>query len=178
MTIGDILAVIAAVVLAGASWGATLIMTALLFPAAVSRAEEQITNKPGACIGRGIAAILAVTLFAALFHAAGPLRLISGALWCALVLTAALGSSAIVRLMGERIGGIGSEMTPFARLTRASALYVGAGFVPVAGWFLLTPIAAIAAVGAGLPAMRKHRPVVVAPAQSMQTDIMPSMPMH
>src|SRR3569833_651294 len=86
MTIGDILAVIAAVLLAGASWGATLIMTALLFPAAVHRAEERITTKPGACIGLGIGTILAVTIVAVTFHAAGPLRLISGALRCTLVL--------------------------------------------------------------------------------------------
>ena len=76
MTIGDILAVIAAVLLAGASWGATLIMTSLLFPSAVNRAGEQLTSKPGACIGRGIGAIAAVAIVGAVFHAAGPFRLI------------------------------------------------------------------------------------------------------
>ena len=174
MTIGDILAVIAAVLLAGASWGATLIMTALLFPAAVHRAEERITTKPGACIGLGIGTVLAVTIVAVTFHAAGPLRLISGALWCTLVLTAALGSAAIVRIMSDRIGGIGSEMFAFARLTRAAALYVGAGFVPVAGWFLLTPIALFATIGAGLFALRRPRPLPVIPTH--MPEMMPQAP--
>lgn len=171
MTIGDILAVIAAVLLAGASWGATLIMTSLLFPTAVSRAGEQLMSKPGACIGRGVGAIAVVAIVGAVFHAAGPFRLISGGLWCALVLAAAIGSAAIVRLMAERIGGLGSEMTPFARLTRAAALFVGAGFVPVAGWFLLTPIAAFAAVGAGLSTLRRPRPVQPVMPAPVSTDM-------
>jgi len=178
MTIGDILAVIAAVLLAGASWGATLIMTSLLFPSAVGRAGEQMMSKPGACIGRGVGAVVVVAILGAMMNTAGPLRLVAGGLWCALVLTAAVGSAAIVRLMSERIGGLGSEMSPFARLTRAAALFVGAGFVPVAGWFLLTPIAAFAAVGAGLTGLRRPRPalMVTTPTAPVQPDVMQGTP--
>jgi hypothetical protein len=166
MTIGDILAVIAAVLLAGASWGATLIMTALLAPSVVGRAEEMLARSPGACVGRGIGVMLLVAVVAAVFHAAGPLRLISGALWCLLVLMSAVGGAAVVKMMAERIGGLGTEMAPFARLTRAATLYVGAGFVPVAGWFLVTPLAAFATVGAGVAALRRATPTIsTAPSQ-------------
>lgn len=164
MTIGDILAVIAAVALAGASWAATLIGTALLFPSVVDRAALRLSTSGGRCVGQGVLAVVAMAIVGAILHT-GPLRLLSAGLWCGLALTSAVGGAAVIRLMGERIGWLGSEMSPFARLTRAAALYVGAGFVPVAGWFLLTPIAALATVGAGLGALRKPRPLP-----------MPSMP--
>jgi hypothetical protein len=163
MTIGDILAVIAAVLLLGASWAATLIMTALVFPSVVSRAETKILVSPASCIWRGIGAVVGVLFIATVLHGAGPLRLISAALWCGLLLASAIGGASIVRLMGERIGALGSEMTPFARLTRSSALYVGAGFVPIVGWFVIAPIAALMTVGAGLAALRADRKVKVEP---------------
>lgn len=159
MTIGDILAVIAAVLLAASSWAATLIATALLFPAAVGRAQDMLAVSTGACVGRGIGAVAGVALVAAVLHGAGPLRLVSAALWCFLLVGSAVGAAAIVKTMAERIGGLGSEMAPFARLTRAAALFVGAGFVPVAGWFVLTPIAAVVSVGAGIASLRRPKAV-------------------
>ena len=56
MTIGDILAVIAAVLLVGASWAATILMIALAFPARVVAAQAKLTAAPGVCLGRGLAA--------------------------------------------------------------------------------------------------------------------------
>ena len=41
-------------------------------------------------------------------------------------------------------------MTPFASLTRASALYVLAGFLPIIGWFVLLPAALFLSVGSAV----------------------------
>lgn len=160
MTIGDILAVIAAVMLAAASWGATVLMTGLLFPSAAARAEEQLLTGAGKCFARGFFSTLAMVLVSLFFiHAAGPFRLISYTLWAVLSLSAALGSAGVIRIMAGRIDHFGTAMTGFACLTRATALYVAGGFVPIVGWFLFTPVAAIGTIGAGLAALRRTKPV-------------------
>ena len=63
---------------------------------------------------------------------------------------AALGSAAIVRLLSARIDALGSPMTPFASLTRASVLYVAAGYLPVIGWGIVLPAALLLSVGSGV----------------------------
>ncbi|MGO8673356.1 MAG: hypothetical protein ACLQVD_18595 [Capsulimonadaceae bacterium] len=158
MTIGDILAVIAAVALTAASWGATLLMTGLLFPGCVGRARQALSERPAACVGRGVVLVVVVAAVGVVFHGAGPLRLIPLLLWSVLVLFAAFGSSAVVEIMDQRMDV--SPEAGFARRMHATALYVGAGFVPIVGWFLVTPIAAVTTLGAGAAAFgNARRPV-------------------
>lgn len=152
MTIGDVLAVIAAVLLVGASWAATILTIALAFPARVTSAQAKLTGAPGVCLGRGLAVLLVGGLLAiALSQAAtGPVRGLALLILGGLGVVAALGSAAIVRLLGARIDALGSPMTPFASLTRASVLYVAAGFLPVIGWGVVLPAALLLSVGSGV----------------------------
>jgi hypothetical protein len=169
MTLGDILAVIAAVMLVGASWASAILMIALAFPTKVGAAQEKLMSAPGWCAGRGVVAVAAGGLLALALSqaAAGPARLLAAVILGALGIVAAVGSAAIVRLLGARIDALGSPMTPFASLTRASFLYVGAGFFPVIGWFAILPVALILSVGCGLPVLfrfkLKARPVLSHP---------------
>ena len=165
MTIGDILAVIAAVMLVGASWAATILMIALAFPARVAAAQAKLTARPGVCLARGlvvllVSAVLAIALSKA---AAGPVRLLALLILGGLGVIAALGSAAIVRLLSARIDALGSPMTPFASLTRASVLYVAAGFLPVIGWGIVLPAALLLSVGSGVAVLfgtrRQPRPI-------------------
>lgn len=160
MTIGDILAVIAAVLLVGASWAATILMIALAFPARVAAAQAKLTGAPGACMGRGLVVLVVSLLLAAALSkaAAGPARLLALVVLGGLGVVAALGSAAVVRLLGGRIDALGSPMTPFGSLTRASALYVAAGFLPVIGWGIVLPAALLLSVGSGVAVLFKARP--------------------
>ena len=169
MTIGDILAVIAAVLLVGASWAATILMIALAFPARVAAAQAKLTAAPGVCLARGLVVVLVGGLLAtALAQApAGPVRLLALLIIGGLGMVAALGSAAILRLLSARIDALGSPMTPFASLTRASVLYVAAGFLPVIGWGVVLPAALLLSVGSGVAvlfgARRQTRSVPPAP---------------
>lgn len=155
MTIGDVLAVIAAFVLVGASWGATLLLVALAFPARTRAARARLETAPGRCLRRGLGVLLAVGLPAlVLGQGPGPVRLLAGALWAGLVAVAALGGAGIIGLLGERIESVGTPMTPFAARTRATFLFVTAGFLPVVGWFVVAPAALLIALGAGFSALR------------------------
>ena len=178
MTIGDVLAVIAAVLLVGSAWAATILVVALAFPARVARAGAKLTAAPGRCAGRGFGVMLAVGLLAAVSVRTGRGR---SSCWRLLILgaagvVAALGSAAMVRLLGERIDAMGSPMAPFASLTRASVLYVAAGFLPVIGWFFVLPAALLLSVGAAASPCcarrRSRRPVAYAPTSLAETIAM------
>lgn len=149
MTIGDVLAALAVLMAVGFGWGATLLTAALAFPVRAQQASEALAASPGWCLARGLGVFFGVGLIALTLthHPAGPVRLIGYVVWAALALTAAVGVAGLTRLMSERIQANGTAMNPFASLTRATVLLVLAGFVPLVGWFLVTPLVAFIALG-------------------------------
>jgi len=160
MTIGDILAVIAAVLLVGASWAATILMIALAFPSRVAAAQAKLTAAPGVCLLRGLGVALGGGLLAILLVQApvGPVRGLAMVVLGGLGVLAALGSAAVVRLLGARIDALGSPLTPFGSLTRAAALYVAAGFLPIIGWGVVLPVALLLSIGSGVAVLFGARP--------------------
>ncbi len=156
MTLGDILAALAVVFIVGASWAATILLAALGLPSVVARAGTRLTASPGRCAALGAAALLIGILIAgALWKGgAGPGRLLSALLLGGLGMMAAVGSAAATKLLAGRIDALGSPLSPFGSLTRASVLYVSVGFLPVLGWFFLVPAALLLSVGCGLAALR------------------------
>ena len=172
MTIGDILALIAAVLLVGASWAATILTIALAFPARVAAAQAKLTGAPGACFARGLVVLVIGGLLAiALLRApVGPVRGLALFVLGGLGVIAAVGSAAAVRLLGARIDALGSPMTPFASLTRASVLYVAAGFLPVIGWGAVLPAALLLSLGSGVAVLGRAKPQA-RPVQPLPTPI-------
>jgi len=172
MTIGDVLAVIAAALLVGASWAATILTIALAFPARVAAAQARLTSAPGTCLARGlvvlvIGVVLAIVLSKA---AAGPVRGLALLVLGGLGVIAAVGSAAAIRLLGARIDALGSPMTPFASLTRASVLYVSAGFLPIIGWGVVLPAALLLSLGSGVAALGRAKPQA-RPVQPLPTPV-------
>ena len=162
MTFGDVLAFMAIVFIVGASWAAAILLVALAFPRPVARAETCLTTAPGRCAGVGSAAFLVCGLPAILLISAAPepLKLLGVVILGALGLLVALGSAAIVRLVASRIDDLGSPLTPFGSTTRASVLYVSAGFLPILGWLFFVPAALLLSVGCGLSALHRAKKAV------------------
>jgi len=172
MTIGDILAVIALLVVSGAAWGSAILLTAMLFPAKVQSTRETIIESPVKCFWRGALVVGVLSLLAAAtMSKPGPIRLVSISMIGLLAYCAAVGSASIVRMMSERIGSEGTEMAPFARLTRASFLYVGAGFLPVIGWFVILPVATMICAGGAIVTLRTRR-VAIPQTPSPMTPVL------
>lgn len=158
MTIGDVLAVIGMFVGVGASWAAMLILIVLAFGSKISRAREALVHSPGRCFLRGfIILVLVGGLGITLSKLPGPIRILAFADAVLLGGLAAVGSGGLVRLLSDRIQETGSEMSPFATLTRSAILYVTAGFLPLFGWFLITPAALLASLGSGYTALWVQR---------------------
>jgi hypothetical protein len=158
MTIGDVLAAVAAIFALGATWAATLLLVALAFPARVRQIQERLVSSPGACLARGLGIVLLFLIIDVPLsqHPAGPLKLLSYILLAGLGTFAALGSAGIARLVGERIQGVGASMSPFASLTRGTILYVIAGFLPIIGWLFVTPIALLLSLGSAVTVSRRN----------------------
>lgn len=163
MTIGDVLAAIAAIFTLGATWAATILLVALAFPVRAQRAQEALVSSPGASLARGLGvALLFLAAAGALgHHPAGPVRLLAALLWACLGALTALGSAGIARLIGERIQTVGVSMSPFASLTRGTLVYVISGFLPIIGWFLVAPVALLLSLGSGVGALNRAQPVAL-----------------
>jgi hypothetical protein len=170
MTIGDVLAVTAGLIGTGTAWAATILLFALAFPEKSAAAQAQLTQSPKRCLAIGLGIVVGAGLLAAVCFgaAAGPIKLVAGLLAAGLGLVAALGSAGAVRLLGARIIGLGTPMTPFASLTRASILYVLAGFLPVIGWFVVLPGVLFLAVGSGALSLSPAR--ILAPARPVEAE--------
>jgi hypothetical protein len=155
MTIGDVLAVTMGLMLTGAAWAATILLFALAFPGRAAAAQAKLIQSPKRCLAIGLGTVAGAGLLGAICagSAAGPVKLMAGVIAAGVCLAAALGSAGLVRLLGERITALGAPMTPFASLTRASVLYVLAGFLPGVGWFVLVPAALCLAVGSSVLAL-------------------------
>nr|MDQ2731347.1 hypothetical protein [Armatimonadota bacterium] len=87
----------------------------------------------------------------------GPIRILAFADAVLLGGLAAIGSGGLVRLLSDRIEETGSQMSPFATLTRSAILYVTTGFLPLFGWFLVIPAALLASLGSGYTALRVRK---------------------
>jgi hypothetical protein len=155
MTIGDILAVIAAILAIAATWAATIIACALLFQARSQQARDRLAAAPGRIFLRGLMFTAVALIVAGIVNSShsGPTRILAGAILSALLLASALGGSGIVRLIAARINAADDTVNSFANLGRATGLYVAAGFLPVVGWFVLAPLALVFSVGAATAAL-------------------------
>lgn len=164
MTIGDVLAVIAAVLTVGAALTATSVLLALALPERTRRVQQALTDSPKRCLARGLGVLLAVALLAGALghHHAGPMRLLALLLWTGLGALAALGSAGIARLLGERILQAGMDLPLFAALARGAGLVVLASVLPVVGWFFSAPVTLLLALGGGTAAF--GQPQTAAPS--------------
>lgn len=178
MTIGDILAVIAAIAAVAATWAATILAFALLFPAKSVDAKERLAAAPGRIFLRGLLFTAGAFLVAGIVNSShsGPTRILAGAIFSTLLLASALGGAAIVRMIAERIKGDGGLANSFAALTRATGLYVAAGFLPVVGWFTIAPLALIFSVGAATAALFPGRTKPAPADMPNPSAIVPSLP--
>jgi hypothetical protein len=157
MEISQVLAVLSFLTVFGLGWASTILITSLAFPVCSEASKRSLQTAPWKCVSAGVVAWLLVGLVAAIFISRkGTLALLGYLTLVLLLVLSAVGSAGFIRLISERIQQHGSILSPFASLTRSSFLYVLAGFVPIIGWFVITPVAAIVSAGAGWRAIRSR----------------------
>lgn len=132
------------------SWAALVIVTALAMPERASRAQSLLQNSPKKCFFAGL--LMLFVVFIALNLAGNPHRTVKTAgavlsLFSGGILI--VGGAGIASLLGARIGEASGGKTSFGNLVRGSLLHSFAMLFPLLGWFLMLPLSAAFALGAG-----------------------------
>lgn len=155
MTIGDVFSIVATIFgIFLTSW-ATVVAVALLMPNAAERARRAV-DQPKLALWRGVFLTVPMLLVGiVLLSMPLPVAKLAGWLvtlaWMSL---GAIGASGLAQAAGNRIQNLDSRLGAYASLCRGAAYVVGAGILPVLGWFAFGPLMILASVGAGFTAVR------------------------
>ncbi len=123
----------------------------LFFPRITETAYLRIAQTPVKAFFAGLPVTLVLGVFAALLSSAGgPLQGMAGIIALIWLGILTIGTSAMARLLGERLAGMLSGGTELGNILRGAVIYELAALVPLVGWFLFTPIMSQVAVGAAL----------------------------
>ena len=142
-------------VFGGATIAALLVTVVILLPNLSSLTERVLETMPGRSFALGaINFIFFLTVAAVLSQIGQGIGGFFGGLFSLTALTIALillllltiGLAGLVRLIGERMNDGRTLST--AQLLRAAALLISAALAPLAGWFVLTPLALFTSLGA------------------------------
>lgn len=159
MTIGDIFAVVAVILITAGAWMATILLAGLFFSERAHQAAQQIATAPVFCALRGVGMLLLLGIPSfILLTQAGPMRLVSLLFGGVLALCAAVGSAGAVQMLSRRVLESGTTLSPFAAITRSAFLYVTSGLTPIIGWFVVTPLALLVSLGAAACPKSRAKP--------------------
>lgn len=163
VTIGDVLAVIGAILVSVLSLWAMVIALSLLFVERTQRAQRRLERAPGkvTLFGAVTAVVVGGLIVALLNHPHGALKLVGWVMYLALLVITAFGFSGLAGLVAQRLAQLEPSLTPYGALSRGAMLCVLATLVPLVGWFVVGPLTLFASVGAGLGALfaRNHSAV-------------------
>jgi hypothetical protein len=167
---GDMLVILTVVVGVAVSVWALMIGMALLFSNRAQMARDSFEEAPWrsffmGLVAGGITAFLGVALLSSPNPAA---KLVGWGVISLFAAVAAIGAGGLGLLVSDRITRMEPGVSRFTALLKGSGFVVGAGMLPVFGWFAYAPVVAIISFGAGVQAIwrrRERRPVSV-PAPS------------
>jgi hypothetical protein len=135
----------------------------LLLPKPIMQAQHMLEDSGGRSLLLGLVNFIFFGLLATLgiwlsqqtaSVVAGIFVLISGVITLGIAAFTLIGLVALANLLGTRIG---SEASPFLTIMRGGGLLLLAGLAPYVGWFLFTPLATWAGLGAALSALVRKR---------------------
>lgn len=157
--VGDILALIGALVLVGVSFWSLTLAASFFFGAKASRAREIAESAPWKSAFAGVLMLgVGIILFG--FSANVPnglAKLLGFVALLVLLMIGVVGAAGLTRLLAGRLEPTDPAATEFRTLSRAAGLMVVAGFAPFIGWFFVVPAVLAVSLGAGLFAI-VHRP--------------------
>ncbi len=170
MSLGDVFLIFGLMLAIGIALPGMLLALFLLFPGIVESSRGRLQTTPWQCFGTGILIIVAgVFGLGVLLSSPNAFTQLLG--WAGLLLLislASLGTAGLVALMGERLMGVGLNLSkPSAMVRGAIALELAAIF-PILGWFLVIPLVVVCTIGAAglaLFARRSKRTSRVAPTE-------------
>jgi hypothetical protein len=158
------------IVFGGLSLLAFFATLVLLLPKPILKTQEVLENTGGRSLLLGLVNFIFFGLIATLGVwlaeqtsgvLAGIFALVSLVIILAISILTVIGLVALANILGGRIS---EETTPFITILRGGGLLLLAALAPYIGWFLFTPLAVWAGLGAAISALVRRR----APAKSSE----------
>ena len=153
--IGQVLAIVAALVGICISAWALMVTCGLLFPARSETARAALLENPKGTIALGLVLAL-VPGFVGVVMLGLPLpgvKLMGMVILLSVLACGALGGAGLSFIAGDRIQGMASDLSDYAVFVRGAGFLVVASVFPVLGWLFFAPLALSAAVGSGAKAV-------------------------
>jgi hypothetical protein len=186
--IGPILALLILTPLSFLALSALFSALILLFPGPVGQARENLENRPWRSIflgtlnfiGGGFIVMLVVGLGMVVGQDIGAastfLYALIGLIGIVLAIPTLIGLSAVIIVIGERIG---KARNPFLTYLRGGGLLLLACITPFVGWFVFTPLVIWASLGSVVAILVKPKKVLTEKAdepsaQLIETESQPS----
>lgn len=156
-----------------------LVWAGLMFPNPVERARARVLAKPVASAFSGLA-IWAVTVFLAVAMLKegnpGPLQLMGWLVLSPMLIASIIGLAGMAQVVSSRLQERSERIGRVSGLVGGAFCTTLAVFVPIIGWFVVAPVTAWIAVGAGVHALFV-RPRAAQPVpQTYQVAAVPAAP--
>ncbi len=152
MTIADVLAVLAALVLVGLAFPSLFAAIGLVFPKAIDRGTEQIATHPVRTFGTGIVTLIGLLVLAGVMKAIliGPLKALGvlvllGGLWLV-----ALGAAALVHHLAHLLAQQTATKSPLHHIFLGTFLLEFSILTPFVGWLVVLPVVFFVMLGTGV----------------------------
>ncbi len=161
LTQGDVIAVIAGILLWTVSGWCLVLGSATLFRDKTRLARDAAESAPWRVLLFG-ALIVAVGVFvgSALSNIPNGLtRLLGFSAFLGLFALGLIGAAGVATLVGERLRHMDANLSPYAALSRGTVVLVVGCLFPLLGWLVFAPILLFVSVGAGVRALWVHRTV-------------------
>lgn len=133
-----------------------LVWTGLMFPNPVERARARVLAKPVASALTGLV-IWGVTVFLAIAMLKegnpGPIQLMGWIVLSPMLIASIIGLAGVAQVVSSRLQERSERIGRVSGLVGGAFCTTLAAFVPIIGWFVVAPVTAWIAVGAGVHAL-------------------------
>ena len=149
----DVYAVFGTLLALGIAFPGMILGYWLLFPSAVSRAQQRLEATPYRCLFLGLGAAALTIALVSMFTAVslGVIKLLAAILGFGALAVATIGAAGIASSMAARLRtAAGGGLSDAAALVRGAVAFELAAAFPLVGWFVALPVSLVASYGAGI----------------------------
>ena len=153
VTIGDVFAVVSALLGIGVTAWALMVSCGLLFPQKVDRARLSAAQSPWKNMLLGVVVLIPGLVGVPLLGGMPLAKLLGWVLILSVLSIGALGAAGLGHLAGKSLSRMSPEVAEYPAFVRGCAFIVTASMLPVLGWFAFGPAALLIALGSGARAI-------------------------
>lgn len=156
----DVSAIFGLLLALGLAFPGLLAAVWLLFPATVERARTRLDQTPWRCfwLGGVLVAFLSIPVVVLLALPSGAAQFAGAGLIVLALTVSTLGAAGLTAKMAGHLSARSPGLSPAGAFARSAIALELAAFFPLAGWFIVLPLAVVLALGASAFALLRWLP--------------------